>query len=378
MCALLFGEKNVFESDPQIDDLPSVYFASDGDNKALVIDGVFVDTSSGSSFNLFEVVNTDVSLSVEDYKPAEHFVRMGYDSQTDVITIMSVRSNGNERRTILVEATREDWARATHLSQFEAHLFAAADTAAYAEIAQRSWEWISEHTTEMLDATQHGLTLAGMAPAGGVVFDMANLVINVGRRQWSDAGMDAMGIGMHLYMVGMVVGTGGLGTPLAAEAAAVNIAMRAPRLAKRAKAAAEVSADFAQQVLRKNGLTKIKAESKVISEALGGGGEFVVRINPISGKGPMAIDTSLFVSGKMTKEGGLRESRIFWKKWADTFGDTLSSENLARMKGKKGQRPLSPIVDDLLDPTFSRARCLQRRNACSSPFRLRPISNTGS
>jgi hypothetical protein len=251
MCALLFGEKNVFESDPQIDDLPSVYFASDGDNKALVIDGVFVDTSSGSSFNLFEVVNTDVSLSVEDYKPAEHFVRMGYDSQTDVITIMSVRSNGNERRTILVEATREDWARATHLSQFEAHLFAAADTAAYAEIAQRSWEWISEHTTEMLDATQHGLTLAGMAPAAGALPDMANLVINVGRRQWSDAGMDAMGIGLHLYMIGVVVETGGLGAPLAAEAAAVNIAMRAPRLAKAAKAAAEVGGEVVEQVLKK-------------------------------------------------------------------------------------------------------------------------------
>lgn len=62
-----------------------------------------------------------------------------------------------------------------------------------------------------------------MAPAAGALPDMVNFVINVGRGRWSDAGMDAIGIGLHWYMLGVVIETGGLGVPLASEAAAVNL-----------------------------------------------------------------------------------------------------------------------------------------------------------
>ena len=74
---------------------------------------------------------------------------------------------------------------------------------------------------------------------------------------------------------------------------------------------------------------------------------FQVHINPNTGIGPMAIDTSAFSSGAKTLNGGIRNSRKFWSNWADEFGSTLSNSNLALI-----DNGLSPVVDDIWIKTF--------------------------
>uniref|UniRef100_UPI0005707ECE RHS repeat-associated core domain-containing protein n=1 Tax=Zooshikella ganghwensis TaxID=202772 RepID=UPI0005707ECE len=70
------------------------------------------------------------------------------------------------------------------------------------------------------------------------------------------------------------------------------------------------------------------------------GSPYFIRINPISGKGPMAIDTSIFKSGKKTMNGGIRNSKKFWSQWKESYSNTLSPENIARINAKR-----SPVVD---------------------------------
>jgi filamentous hemagglutinin len=67
---------------------------------------------------------------------------------------------------------------------------------------------------------------------------------------------------------------------------------------------------------------------------------YQVHIDPITGKGPMAIDTSSF-SGPKTKYGGRRNSRAFWKQWSNRYVETLNETNLALIKKRQ-----SPIVND--------------------------------
>lgn len=62
-----------------------------------------------------------------------------------------------------------------------------------------------------------------------------------------------------------------------------------------------------------------------------------VHVDPITGRGPMAIDTSTFTSGVRTQEGGLRDRRAFWKAWAEKYPQTLSAKHLN--DAKKGTPP---------------------------------------
>ena len=82
---------------------------------------------------------------------------------------------------------------------------------------------------------------------------------------------------------------------------------------------------------------------KTANPYLAEGAEFSIRINPSTGRGPMAIDTSTFTSGKATANGGIRNARQFWQAWADQYGSTLSPENMARIQART---PQSPIVDE--------------------------------
>ncbi|MBX8561206.1 DUF637 domain-containing protein, partial [Pseudomonas cichorii] len=70
------------------------------------------------------------------------------------------------------------------------------------------------------------------------------------------------------------------------------------------------------------------------------GSPYFIRIDPITGQGPMAIDSSIFTSGSQTLGGGVRNSRQFWNAWKNSYGDTLSQENISRIEAKQ-----SPIID---------------------------------
>jgi RHS repeat-associated protein len=68
---------------------------------------------------------------------------------------------------------------------------------------------------------------------------------------------------------------------------------------------------------------------------------YQVHVNPITGVGPMAIDTSVFTSGDVTMAGGIRNSRQFWTQWCETYGHTLSDANKALILDEG----LAPVVD---------------------------------
>ncbi len=74
---------------------------------------------------------------------------------------------------------------------------------------------------------------------------------------------------------------------------------------------------------------------------------YQVHIDPKTGRGPMAIDTSKFASGEATLKGGIRNPKAFWKQWAETYGDTLSPANKAAIKAGR-----SPVVDEQWIKTF--------------------------
>jgi hypothetical protein len=74
---------------------------------------------------------------------------------------------------------------------------------------------------------------------------------------------------------------------------------------------------------------------------------YQVHIDPISGTGPMALDTTTFTSGEPTLNGGLRDPRQFWNAWNNIYPETVSEANLARI-----QLGRSPIVDEQWLQTF--------------------------
>lgn len=56
----------------------------------------------------------------------------------------------------------------------------------------------------------------------------------------------------------------------------------------------------------------------------------------------MSIDSSTFTTGELTSGGGIRNSRQFWQQWNNSYGDTLSDANIARIQARQ-----SPVVDDV-------------------------------
>lgn len=78
-----------------------------------------------------------------------------------------------------------------------------------------------------------------------------------------------------------------------------------------------------------------------------GSSPYQVHIDPNTRRGPMAVDTSVFTSGRTTMRGGIRESRQFWKAWAGLFPDTLSLANSVRINSRR-----APIVDPKWVETF--------------------------
>lgn len=70
---------------------------------------------------------------------------------------------------------------------------------------------------------------------------------------------------------------------------------------------------------------------------------YQVHIDPLTGKGPMGIDTSAFSSGIATANGGIRNRSAFWQEWAKKYPGTLSADNLDLIN----EVGLSPQVDDV-------------------------------
>ena len=77
---------------------------------------------------------------------------------------------------------------------------------------------------------------------------------------------------------------------------------------------------------------------------------YQVHIDPITGRGPMGIDTSGFTSGESTMNGGLRNAKQFWRAWATRYQSTLSDNNLAAIA-----RGRSPVVDEHWIKSFPEA-----------------------
>ncbi|OGV70697.1 MAG: hypothetical protein A3K18_24040 [Lentisphaerae bacterium RIFOXYA12_64_32] len=77
---------------------------------------------------------------------------------------------------------------------------------------------------------------------------------------------------------------------------------------------------------------------------------FAIRIHP-GGKGPMAVDTSLFTTGDKTPNGGIRNSRQFWKKWKELYPETLSNTNKTLIDGN-----VAPEVDEVWSQHFPHHR----------------------
>jgi hypothetical protein len=79
--------------------------------------------------------------------------------------------------------------------------------------------------------------------------------------------------------------------------------------------------------------------SKVVEESLSG--PFQIHINPATGVGPMAVDTSAFTSGSATLNGGIRNSRQFWNTRSSIYPGTLIQTNLSLIESG-----YSPVVDE--------------------------------
>jgi hypothetical protein len=54
-----------------------------------------------------------------------------------------------------------------------------------------------------------------------------------------------------------------------------------------------------------------------------------------------SVDTAAFTTGERTAEGGIRNSRQFWKTWSQDYPDTLSAKNMSNINEGR-----SPVVDD--------------------------------
>ena len=67
-----------------------------------------------------------------------------------------------------------------------------------------------------------------------------------------------------------------------------------------------------------------------------------LRVDPLTGKGPMHVDSNLFTSAdSYTVTGAARNKDQFWKLWAEKYPETLSEKNAAEIG--KG---LAPLVDE--------------------------------
>lgn len=69
---------------------------------------------------------------------------------------------------------------------------------------------------------------------------------------------------------------------------------------------------------------------------------YSLRVDPLTGKGPMHVDSNLFTSAdSYTVTGAARNKDQFWKLWAEKYPETLSEKNAAEIG--KG---LAPLVDE--------------------------------
>lgn len=72
---------------------------------------------------------------------------------------------------------------------------------------------------------------------------------------------------------------------------------------------------------------------------------FSMRIDPITGKGPMHVDSKLFTSAtSYTREGSARNAKQFWKLWTEKYPNTMSMENISLINNKS--HFISPKVDE--------------------------------
>ncbi|NBT86578.1 MAG: hypothetical protein EBT45_08840, partial [Alphaproteobacteria bacterium] len=68
---------------------------------------------------------------------------------------------------------------------------------------------------------------------------------------------------------------------------------------------------------------------------------YSLRVDPLTGKGPMHVDAREFTSStSVTSEGAARNAKQFWKLWAEKYPETLSAENIKLIEIKR-----SPLVD---------------------------------
>jgi RHS repeat-associated protein len=100
---------------------------------------------------------------------------------------------------------------------------------------------------------------------------------------------------------------------------------------------------------------------------------YQVHIDPITGRGPMAIDTSVFMSGEGTLNGGICNPNAFWRAWADTYGDTLSPANEAAIAARR-----SPIVDQQWITTFPEQAPYQGETLIHHQLGLWPVGDTST
>jgi hypothetical protein len=75
---------------------------------------------------------------------------------------------------------------------------------------------------------------------------------------------------------------------------------------------------------------------------------YFVRLKPGTTE-PIAIDTSNFSSGVLTKNGGIRNPELFWKEWANKYPETLSETNMANITGTQFK---APVVDSVWIESF--------------------------
>jgi hypothetical protein len=83
------------------------------------------------------------------------------------------------------------------------------------------------------------------------------------------------------------------------------------------------------------------SESSAIGNVVEHVSPYQIRIEPVSGRGPMAIDTSSFTEGVRTVRGGVRSAPEFWAEWRARYSSTLSDANLGSIEQRR-----SPVVDD--------------------------------
>jgi len=89
------------------------------------------------------------------------------------------------------------------------------------------------------------------------------------------------------------------------------------------------------------------AEINEVLDRIYNASPYQVHIDPKSGKGAMAIDTTKFTGGKTTQNGGIRNMDAFWREWAKTYGDTLSAANKKAIANGD-----TPVVDEQWIKTF--------------------------